>query len=261
MVTILTNKACKGEQGSLVAIVGSIRSDDVVEVLNSSIPEEYRKRVKEITTDLSSAMMSIAHRSFPRAQITNDRFHVQRIVNEAAEDIRREAKRAAREQENKEQELCRENKVPYLPSRLKNGETMLQAISRARYSMLTWREKWTASQEERMEILFHFLPDMEVGYSLIESFRKLFNQRITVQEGIIKLKEWCQTALKEAPKVFRTAVKTIQNNIFTIANYFKNRATNAFAESFNAKLKHFRTQLRGINDFTFFIYRVTKLFA
>ncbi|MCK9181068.1 MAG: ISL3 family transposase, partial [Bacteroides sp.] len=30
---------------------------------------------------------------------------------------------------------------------------------------------------------------------------------------------------------------------------------------FNAKLKAFRTQLRGVTDISFFLFRVTKLFA
>ncbi|MFR9515198.1 MAG: transposase, partial [Rikenellaceae bacterium] len=44
-------------------------------------------------------------------------------------------------------------------------------------------------------------------------------------------------------------------------NYFVNRATNAAAESFNAKVKVFRSQLRGVRDIPFFIFRLTKLFA
>ena len=47
----------------------------------------------------------------------------------------------------------------------------------------------------------------------------------------------------------------------TIVNYFRSRATNASAESFNAKIKMFRTQLRGVSDPLFFIFRLCKLFA
>ncbi|MEG1765223.1 MAG: transposase [Muribaculaceae bacterium] len=42
-------------------------------------------------------------------------------------------------------------------------------------------------------------------------------------------------------------------------NYFRRRATNASAESFNAKIKMFRAQLRGVSDHAFFIFRLTKL--
>jgi len=46
-----------------------------------------------------------------------------------------------------------------------------------------------------------------------------------------------------------------------ILNYFNNRSTNASAESFNAKIKEFRAQFRGVRDVKFFLYRLTKLFA
>ncbi|MCR6510084.1 transposase, partial [Bacteroides sp. KH569_7] len=35
--------------------------------------------------------------------------------------------------------------------------------------------------------------------------------------------------------------------------------TNAFAESFNAKIKAFRAQFRGVGDMPFFIFRLCKL--
>ena len=37
--------------------------------------------------------------------------------------------------------------------------------------------------------------------------------------------------------------------------------TNAAAESFNANIKAFRTQFRGMGDKAFFLYRLTRLYA
>ncbi|MCR6509893.1 transposase [Bacteroides muris (ex Afrizal et al. 2022)] len=51
----------------------------------------------------------------------------------------------------------------------------------------------------------------------------------------------------------------MQNYYETILNYFVNRETNAFGESFNAKIKAFRTQFRGVGDRLFFIFRLCKL--
>ena len=42
---------------------------------------------------------------------------------------------------------------------------------------------------------------------------------------------------------------------------FDNRSTNASAESFNAKIKAFRAQYRGVSDVNFFLFRLSKLFA
>ena len=46
-----------------------------------------------------------------------------------------------------------------------------------------------------------------------------------------------------------------------VLNFFANRAANAFAESFNAKIKAFRASLRGTSDIRFFLFRLTRLYA
>jgi len=62
-------------------------------------------------------------------------------------------------------------------------------------------------------------------------------------------------------KSFNTISRTIQNNYETILNYFDNRSTNASAESFNAKIKAFRAQFRGVRNVKFFLFRLTKVYA
>ncbi|MGO2402255.1 MAG: transposase [Mesonia sp.] len=44
-------------------------------------------------------------------------------------------------------------------------------------------------------------------------------------------------------------------------NYFDNRSTNASAESFNAKIKAFRAQFRGVKNVDFFLFRLSTIFA
>ncbi|MBI4975178.1 transposase, partial [Candidatus Peregrinibacteria bacterium] len=57
------------------------------------------------------------------------------------------------------------------------------------------------------------------------------------------------------------AANTIKANEGKVLNYFYTRSTNASAESFNAKLKGFRSLLRGVGNINFFLFRVEKLFA
>ena len=45
----------------------------------------------------------------------------------------------------------------------------------------------------------------------------------------------------------------------SILNYFNNKSTNAYEKSFNAKIKEFRAQFRGVRYVKFFLYRLTKL--
>ena len=62
-------------------------------------------------------------------------------------------------------------------------------------------------------------------------------------------------------KCFHIVLDTFKENYLTIMNYFDNRSTNASAESFNAKVKAFRNQFRGVRDISFFIFRLVRIFA
>lgn len=62
-------------------------------------------------------------------------------------------------------------------------------------------------------------------------------------------------------KNFCTIVTTIADRRGKILNYFINRATNAYAESLNAKIKLFRAQLHGGVDVMFFLFSLTNIYA
>lgn len=62
-------------------------------------------------------------------------------------------------------------------------------------------------------------------------------------------------------KNFCTIVTIIADRRGKILNYFINRATNAYAESLNAKIKLFRAQLHGGVDVMFFLFRLTNINA
>nr|WP_246229361.1 transposase [Sphingobacterium shayense] len=61
--------------------------------------------------------------------------------------------------------------------------------------------------------------------------------------------------------IFESVARSIAAHHPENLHYFDNRSTNASAESFNAKLKAFRSVFRGVRDTTFFLYRVMKLYA
>ncbi len=68
-----------------------------------------------------------------------------------------------------------------------------------------------------------------------------------------KLAQWNDKVEQADFKSFRTVINTIS------LNYFDNRSTNASAESFNAKIKAFKPQLRGVRNKEFFLFRLIKI--
>jgi transposase len=260
LYTIVTNKAGKGKQGSLVAMIKGVKAESIIHYLQK-LPRHKRLQVKEITLDLSPTMMLIAKRCFPNATIVSDRFHVQRLMNQAVSDLRISHRWEALEQENKEIALAKEMNRKHIPFVFSNGDTRKQLLARSRYIVLKHKSKWTDSQRKRAEILFEQYPDIEQAYQLSLELTDIYNQKIRKESALLKLAKWYDKVEKMNCKFFKSVVETMKNNYATIVNYFINRSTNASAESFNAKIKAFRSQFRGVKDISFFIYRLTKLFA
>ena len=159
LYTIVTNKAAKGKKGSLVAMIKGTNSEVVKDILRQ-LPEEKRNQVIEVTLDMAASMEKIVRGSFRKAQLVTDRFHVQKLVYDAVQEMRISHRWNAIEQENKEIELSKELKKSFIPNKLENGDTEKQLLARSRYLLFKGEDKWTASQAHRAEILFHRYPDL-----------------------------------------------------------------------------------------------------
>ena len=60
---------------------------------------------------------------------------------------------------------------------------------------------------------------------------------------------------------FNVIAATFYEHYDDILNFYNNRSSNALAECFNAKIKLFRANLRGVADKKFFLFRIANLFA
>jgi len=92
-------------------------------------------------------------------------------------------------------------------------------------------------------------------------FRSWYENSTNKQQAKERLQQWYKKVEEENIEPFLAAAESIKAYEDTILNYFNNRSTNASAESFNAKLKGFRTLVRGVRDIKFFLFRVAKLYG
>ena len=148
----------------------------------------------------------------------------------------------------------------FTPPRLANGETLVEALTKCCKQLLKSREKWTQYQEARAKILFELYPKLEEAYNLINKLRSIFRSTtLTKQTAKVKFEEWYKEVnactIREV-KAVRDTVKFYEDEIL---NYFIDRDTNASAESLNSKIKCFRSDLKGVNDVPFFMYRVVTV--
>ena len=260
LYTIVTNKAGKGRKGTIVAMVAGTKAETVIAILEK-IPLKLRNSVTEITLDMAANMGLIAKKCFSNAVRVTDRFHVQKLALEALQEIRIKYRWQAIDMENEAIEKAKTTKTKYVPITLSNGDTIKQLLARSRYILYKNKPKWTQNQTQRAKLLFELYPDIEKAYQLSQDLRNVFENTTDKIYGLSKLARWHEKVAQAEFKSFNTISRSIQNHYQTIVNYFDNRSTNASAESFNAKIKAFRSQFRGVRNIEFFLFRLTNIYA
>lgn len=260
LYTILTNKEAKGRKGSIVAIIKGTKAEEVIEVL-LRIKDRLRCKVKEVTLDMAANMGLTVSRCFPKAAQVTDRFHVQKLACDALQDMRIALRWQAIEEENKEIALAKESKEPYVALILENGDTHRQLLIRSCYLLFKNEDKWTPRQRQRAEILFHYHPSLEVAYKLTMQLKSIYQTTKDKKMALTRLARWYNAIEESGFEHFGTVMRSVQAHYRTILNFFDRRATNASAESFNAKIKAFRSVLRGVKNIPYFLFRLKNIYA
>ena len=260
LYTIVTNKAAKGRKGALVAIVEGTKSDEIIQVLDS-VPETLLEKVEEVTLDMADSMRKIVRSCFPKATRVIDRFHVQKLAFDAMQEMRIAHRWDAINQETNDKENAKLDSRKYKSPVFENGDTRKQLLARSRYLLFKSPDKWTDKQKFRSRILFEQYPDLKEAFSLTHSLRMIYNKNTVKDAARLSLAKWYNQVTDADFKSFNTISATVYTHYEEILNFFTNRSTNASAESFNAKIKAFRTSLRGVVDIKFFLFRLAKIYG
>ena len=260
LYTVLINKERKGRSGSLIAVVKGTDVKPVTSVL-LRLSRRRRFQVREITMDMAPNMEQIARLCFPAARRVTDRFHVQKLAYEAVQDMRVKARWEALDEESVQiahAKAC--GKIYHAPV-FENGDSRKQLLSRSIYLLYKKESLWTESQRVRAGILFREYPDIKKAYYLSMRLGLIYHQCRYKDAALTRLARWYDEVEKSGFLAFGRVARSVQMHYREIINFFDRGSTNAASESFNAKIKEFRTQFRGVKDRGFFLFRLAKIYA
>ena len=259
LYTFVTSKKHKSNSKKIVAVINGTQAATIINVLNK-IDETKRNTVKEVSLDMARNMELSVKTCFTNATLVVDRFHVSKLVIDALQHIRVKYRWEAIDKENEQIKEAKSKGEKYTPHVLQNGDTLKELLARSRYLLYKTPNDWTENQRKRASILFKEYPLLEKAYKLTLEFRAIYTNTNKENANAL-LKQWIQKVKKSAINEFNSVANSLNYNIDNILNFFNNRSTNANAESFNAKIKLFRANLRGVTDVNFFLFRLEKLFA
>jgi transposase len=259
LYTFVTNKSGRGKKKTLIAVVKGTKSQDIIDVLNK-IPLEKRKLVNEITLDMAYNMQLASRMCFPESSLVTDRFHVVKLIMKGLQHLRIKYRWEEIEKENQAIKTAKEQNIKYIPFILDNDDSPKQLLERSRYIIAKKPNEWTENQKIRAELLFRNYPFLHQAYKHTLEFRNIYEET-SKEIAREKMTNWIQKTKQLNMNVFNTAANSLNYHLETILNFFKNRHTNANAESFNSKIKLFRANQRGVVDVKFFLFRMEKLFS
>jgi transposase len=252
--TIMTNR----DTGKIALLAQTLRVDELVKLMDK-IPQIHNVP-KNITCDLSPTYEKFCDTVFPQATLIADKFHIIRMALEALQTVRIRLKQSYLSSLPKDK---KERKEAEKKSRLVNGETPSEMLTRSRYLLFKRPQEWTARQQERAELLFENYPEIAKSYYNILSFRKLLDK-----ENIGKMhymdKRWntwfFQVEEDNIAEIVSFAA-TVERHEEKIKNYLLTGKTNTAAENMNSKRQRFITANYGTRDIDFLLFRLAKYFS
>lgn len=102
---------------------------------------------------------------------------------------------------------------------------------------------------------------LKTAYGLCQSLRMIFSKNTIKDAARLAMARWYNKVEEAGFHSFNVIAATSYEHYEEILNFYNNHASNAMAESFNAKIKLFRANIRGVADKKFFLFRIAKLYA
>ena len=172
------------------------------------------QQIQEICCDMSPAFIAGVQENFEKAEITFDRFHIMKIVNEAVDQVRRE--------EANDQPLLR----------------------KTRYLWLKNIGNLTDRQQDKIKSLTNLKLKTTRAYQIKSTFQEFFNIPDWLEARLF-LKRWYFWVTHSRLPPIIAAAKTIKRHWDGVLNWANTRLSNGLLEGFNSLLQAAKARARG----------------
>lgn len=199
---------------------------------------QTRMQVKYLVIDMSTLFRSIGKSCFPNAKIVADKFHVQRLVTWAFEDMRIEVQKSFHVQRRR-------------------------YFKRSRAILLKAPEKLNPYEIEQLSHMLELSKPLAESYYLLHEFRKFMCSE-DIFTAKKRLNQWYMHVSTLDPKVFAKfykCIETFEKWQEEILNAFDSGLTNGYTEGCNNRIKVIKRNAYGYRNFERFRKRILHIMA
>jgi transposase len=197
---------------SRVVWAGEGKSEETLNAFFDELGQERTQELTHATLDLSAAFSNAVSKRAPHVRKTFDRFHVQKLANEALDTVRRqEVRRLAGSEEGK-------------------------ALKQTRWALLKSPWNLTMRQGEKLSQLKKDNQPLYRAYLLKESLARGMDY-VQPKRASEHLDKWCQWARHSQLEPFVRLARTIKQHKDGILAYVETGLSNGVVEGLNNKIR------------------------
>jgi transposase len=196
-----------------------------------TIPQPLRQTIHTFCSDMWDGYLGAiadfltAHPEV-KAKIVIDRFHVAKNYRDDFDTLRKQEFRRLR------------NDLP--------EATYKEIVSGTHWLLRHNHTSLDDDDKVRLRLLFQHSPLLHQTYTLREELTAIFNMNLSLAEGRRRLEKWVAKVMSSTLTCFDKFLKTLNNHLDEIANYFDKRASSGFVEGVNNKLKTITRRSYGL---------------
>ncbi|MFH2020091.1 MAG: ISL3 family transposase [archaeon] len=189
-------------------------------------------KIKYASLDMWDPYIKALKECCPNIKLVFDKFHVVKKVNEALDSVRKKEFADASPQEKID-------------------------MKHKRWIILHREHNLKNEENETLKKLMEKNDRLYKAYLLKEQILSIFDEKDSTFDKIgDRIKCWLENILSNDLEEFHAVVKTIQNYMYGILNYFRYGMTNAIAEGFNTKINVLKRRAFGFRDLEYFTLKI-----
>jgi len=219
------------DRGTLVDILESRKKADLIAHFES-LGKDFCAQITDVSCDYWDAYISVAKTCFPQANIILDRFHVTKLLNEGLDQFRKALRKSAPDNTH--------------------------------YRKLKWilykqYHKLSDQQLDELDLAFQDSPDLKELYWTREKFHHILDNHQDFNKTLTALDQWIQEVESKQLTAFDDFLKTLKSTKEYIANYVKNKLSNAVTEGLNNLIRSVRRVAFGMPNFEHLRWRALAI--
>lgn len=194
-----------------------------VDAFFAALGPERAAKLKGVTIDMSGAYIDAVERGAPQAQIIFDRFHVQRLAQDAVDQVRRDQ------------------------VRLLAGSAEATPLKKTRWALLKNPWNLSAVEGDKLAEVQRTNRPLYRAYLLKETLAEIFSRR---QVGVAREKfvAWCGWAARSRLSPFKKLARTIRRHLDGILAFIATGLSNGPTEGLNGKIRTLTRRAYGFHS-------------